>query len=202
MSAATATASSSTLRRLFLTGGISRSSPNPAVLLRHPKNSAARRTLTSSTKPASASASSASSPSPSLLAGDAGHKATHLHHHMTTLLVFATPLYIFALPDSYTNSIVDKGCGLVIASTISAHSWIGLNYVATDYVPKLSKSVLGPARVLNLGLAVLTLAGLGKIALGERGLRGTVLGLWRPAVAVAAETTTTTTTTVGGEKKE
>ena len=198
MSAATATASSSTLRRLFLTG-ISRSSPNHAVLLRHPTNAAARRTLTSSTKPASASASS---PSPSLLAGDAGHKATHLHHHMTTLLVFATPLYIFALPDSYTNSIVDKGCGLVIASTISAHSWIGLNYVATDYVPKISKSLLGPARVLNLGLAVLTLAGLGKIALGERGLRGTVLGLWRPAVAVAAETTTTTTTTVGGEKKE
>ena len=195
MSAATATASSSTLRRLFLTGGISRSSPNHAVLLRHPTNAAARRTLTSSTKPAS----SASSPSPSLLAGDAGHKATHLHHHMTTLLVFATPLYIFALPDSYTNSIVDKGCGLVIASTISAHSWIGLNYVATDYVPKISKSLLGPARVLNLGLAVLTLAGLGKIAVvGERGLRGTVLGLWRPAAAVAAETTTT----VGGEKKE
>ena len=195
MSAATATASSSTLRRLFLTGGISRSSPNHAVLLRHPTNAAARRTLTSSTKPASA----ASSPSPSLLAGDAGHKATHLHHHMTTLLVFTTPLYLFALPDSYTNSIIDKGCGLVIASTISAHSWIGLNYVATDYVPKISKSLLGPARVLNLGLAVLTLAGLGKIAVvGERGLRGTVLGLWRPAAAVAAETTTT----VGGEKKE
>ena len=122
---------------------------------------------------------------------------------MTTLLVFATPLYIFALPDSYTNSIVDKGCGLVIASTISAHSWIGLNYVATDYVPKLSKRLLGPARVLNLGLAVLTLAGLGKIAVvGEKGLRGTVLGLWRPAVAAAVAAETTTTTTVGGEKKE
>ena len=132
------------------------------------------------------------------MAGDAGHKATHLHHHMTTLLVFTTPLYLFALPDSYTNSYLDKGCGLVIAGTMAAHSWIGLNYVATDYVPKISKSLLGPARVVNLALGVVTLAGLGKIAVGERGLRGTVMGLWRPAIAVEAKTSTT----VGEENKK
>ena len=109
---------------------------------------------------------------------------------MTTFLVFATPLYLFALPnnkeqekeeDSSTIiSIMDKGCGLLIATTLSAHSWIGLNYVATDYVPKLSKSLLGPVRLLNLVLAGGTLVGLSKIALGTKGLRGTILGLWRP----------------------
>lgn len=81
---------------------------------------------------------------------------------------------------------------------MAAHSWIGLNYVATDYVPKISKSLLGPARVVNLALGVVTLAGLGKIAVGERGLRGTVMGLWRPAIAVEAKTSTT----VGEENKK
>lgn len=71
---------------------------------------------------------------------------------------------------------------------MAAHSWIGLNYVATDYVPKISKSLLGPARVFNLALGLVTLAGLGKIAVGERGLRGTVMGLWRPATVGATST--------------
>ncbi len=61
-----------------------------------------------------------------------------------------------------------------------------MNYVATDYVPKLSKSLLGPARFLNLVLAGVTFVGMSKIALGEKGLRGTIMGLWRPENAAAA----------------
>ena len=56
-----------------------------------------------------------------------------------------------------------------------------MNYVATDYVPKISKALLGPARVFNVGLGVVTFLGLSKVALnGKGGLKGAVKGLWRP----------------------
>lgn len=143
-----------------------------------------------------ARAKSSSSP----LAGDSGHKATHLHHHMTTLLALATPLYLFSptsptttspnTSNDYTStSMLDKSFGLLFATTISAHSWIGLNYVATDYIPKISKALVGPARIVNVGLGVVTFLGLSTIAFNERGgLKGCVKGLWRPiAVAVVEE---------------
>lgn len=85
--------------------------------------------------------------------------------------------------------MLDKSFGLLFATTISAHSWIGLNYVATDYIPKISKALVGPARIVNVGLGVVTFLGLSTIALNERGgLKGCVKGLWRPiAVAVVEE---------------
>ncbi len=50
----------------------------------------------------------------------------------------------------------------------------------TDYIPKISKSLTGPARVATAGLAGVTLLGLGKIANNDSGgIRGTVTGLWR-----------------------
>ena len=123
--------------------------------------------------------SSSSSSSP--LAGDAGKKATHLHHKITTFLAFTTPLYLFT-PSTYTDGLVDKTFGILLSGAISAHSWIGLNYVATDYVPKFSKSFIGPARVLNAALGVITFLGLSTIALNDKGgIKGTVLGLWRPS---------------------
>ncbi|KAL7514561.1 hypothetical protein ACHAXN_013360 [Cyclotella atomus] len=118
--------------------------------------------------------------SDSPLAGDTGRKATHLHHGMTSFLALATPLVMFA-PEEYTDGFVDKAFGMLVATTISAHSWIGMNYVATDYVPKISKGLLGPARVFNAVLAGVTLVGLSKIALNDKGgIKGTVKGLWRP----------------------
>ena len=133
-------------------------------------SSAKRRALSSS--------SNTSSSSSSLLAGDAGTKATHLHHKLTTALAFATPLYLLApLSDA---SMINKAFGLGIATVTAGHSWIGLNYVATDYMPKISKSLVGPARLVNAALAILTFVGLGRIALNDAGgIRGTVLGLWR-----------------------
>ena len=118
----------------------------------------------------------------SAIAGDTGKKATHLHHHMTTALAVATPLYLFT-PTSYTDGIVDKSFGILLASTISAHSWIGMNYVATDYVPKISKGLIGPVRVFNLVLGVVTFLGLSKIALNDMGgIKGALIGLWRPQI--------------------
>eukprot|EP00543_Licmophora_paradoxa_P015000 CAMPEP_0202472842 /NCGR_PEP_ID=MMETSP1360-20130828/89079_1 /ASSEMBLY_ACC=CAM_ASM_000848 /TAXON_ID=515479 /ORGANISM="Licmophora paradoxa, Strain CCMP2313" /LENGTH=51 /DNA_ID=CAMNT_0049099513 /DNA_START=92 /DNA_END=244 /DNA_ORIENTATION=+ len=48
-----------------------------------------------------------------------------------------------------TDGIVNQVFGGVMAVVVAGHSWIGLNYVATDYVPKINKSLLGPSRVLN-----------------------------------------------------
>lgn len=83
-------------------------------------------------------------------------------------------------PDSIISGPVDKGMGLLLAVNVSAHSWIGLNYVVTDYVPKVSKAMVGPARLFSAGIGLLTLVGLGKIAFNEQGgLRATTLGLWK-----------------------
>ena len=50
--------------------------------------------------------------------------------------------------------------GTLLAVNIGAHSWIGLNYVVTDYVPKVSKSLVGPARVVSAGIGAVTVVGL------------------------------------------
>jgi len=142
--------------------------------------------LFSSAKQRAFSSSSNTSSSSSLLAGDTGTKATHLHHKLTTALALATPLYLLA-PLS-ADSIINKAFGLGIATVTAGHSWIGLNYVATDYVPKISKSLVGPARLVNAALAVLTFVGLSRIALNDAGgIRGTVLGLWKLPQAAAEE---------------
>lgn len=110
-----------------------------------------------------------------VLEADSGKFATHIHHHMTTFLVFATPLY-FVMP---TPDMVDKAVGSALAVTIAGHSWIGLNYVATDYVPKISKSLLGPARLVNAAIGVVTLLGMTAIAWnGKGGIKTCVTGMW------------------------
>jgi len=129
---------------------------------------------------ASASTSSTTKSNPSLLAGDAGHKATHLHHHLTTLLAISFPLYLLT-PTSYIDGTVDKTLGLIVSTSIAGHSWIGLNYVATDYVPKISKGLVGPARVVTALMGVVTAVGLGKVVVNEKGgVKGAVKALWRP----------------------
>jgi succinate dehydrogenase hydrophobic anchor subunit len=119
--------------------------------------------------------SSSKRPPVSPLEADAGGLATHAHHHMTTFLMVATPVYLF-VP---AGEIVDKLFGAALAVVISAHTWIGLNYVAADYVPKISRSLLGPARIVNAAIGVTTLMGLGAIALNDKGgIKGCVAGLW------------------------
>jgi hypothetical protein len=118
----------------------------------------------------------------SVLEADAGALATRAHHHMTTALAVLTPL-VFLVPDSYTDGIVNKGLGVFFALNVAGHSWVGLNYVATDYVPKISKALMGPARIVNVGIAVVSLVGLSKIAImSPGGLKGAVKGLWNPKV--------------------
>lgn len=75
----------------------------------------------------------------------------------------------------------DKVFGVVLAANISAHSWIGLNYVATDYVPKVSKALLGPSRFAIAGMAGITFLGLSRMAISsDGGIKGCLKGLWNP----------------------
>lgn len=113
-----------------------------------------------------------------LLEADAGALATRAHHAMTLSLAVATPI-VFLVPDRYTDGAMNKMFGCALSVNIAAHSWIGLNYVATDYVPKLSKAMLGPARFVNAGIAIVTLLGMSKIALmSPGGIKGAVKGVW------------------------
>jgi hypothetical protein len=140
-------------------------------------------TATANYVPSSSSSRRAlSSSSSSPLAGDAGRKATHIHHRITTLLSLSVPAYLL-VPPSYADSYLDKFLGVAIGGSIAGHSWIGMNYVATDYVPKVSRALVGPARVFNAALGIATFVGLGMIAVNDRGgIRGAVRGLWRPRV--------------------
>lgn len=116
----------------------------------------------------------------SLFEADSGALATHAHHTMTLSLVVLTPLY-FLVPASATDGIFDKAFGLLLTTNISAHSWVGLNYVATDYVPKFSKALTGPARIFNVGIVAVTFLGLSRVSLqSEGGIRGVLSGLWNP----------------------
>ena len=112
------------------------------------------------------------------LEGDSGALATHVYHYMTMSLGVLTPVY-FMLPSN--DGVFDKTFGLLLSANISMHSWVGLNYVATDYVPKVSKKLLGPARIFNVGLCAVTFLGLSQITMASNGgIKGVLKGLWNP----------------------
>lgn len=114
------------------------------------------------------------------LEADSGSMATHTYHAITTGLAVLAPVY-FLVPDSYTDGVFNKVLGVALAGTVSVHSWIGLNYVCTDYVPKISKSLLGPSRVASAGLAAVTFLGLTRIAVSSPGgIKGCIKGIWNP----------------------
>lgn len=96
-------------------------------------------------------------------------------------LAVLAPIW-FLMPDSYSDGFIGKGFGVLLAGNISAHSWIGLNYVATDYVPKVSKALLGPSRVAIAGMTAVTFLGLTRVSIqSEGGIKGCIKGLWNPS---------------------
>ena len=101
--------------------------------------------------------SSGSSSSGGPLEADSNALATHVFHKLTLSLAVLAPVYFVTPAD---DGFLNKTFGLLLTTNISAHSWIGLNYVATDYVPKVSKKLLGPARVFNAGLVGILFLGL------------------------------------------
>lgn len=113
------------------------------------------------------------------LQGDSGNIATHIHHKMTTFLSVATPIYFLAPFPSEGSSTLNSIFGTLLAVNISAHSWIGMNYVVTDYVPKVNKAMVGPARVVTAAISGVTLLGLVKLAVNDHGgIKGAITSLW------------------------
>lgn len=114
------------------------------------------------------------------LNADSGNIGTHVHHNLSMGLAVLAPVW-WLMPDSYSDGFIGKGFGVLLAGNISAHSWIGLNYVATDYVPKVSKALLGPSRVAIAGMTAVTFLGLSRISIqSEGGIKGCIKGLWNP----------------------
>mmetsp|Transcript_21193 Transcript_21193/g.31381 ORF Transcript_21193/g.31381 Transcript_21193/m.31381 type:complete len:116 (-) Transcript_21193:126-473(-) len=101
---------------------------------------------------------------------------------MTTFLSVVTPLYFLA-PESIIpsdgSSILNSVLGTAIAINVSAHSWIGMNYVVTDYIPKINKAMVGPARIFTAVISGVTLVGLIKLAINDKGgIKGAITALW------------------------
>mmetsp|Transcript_2125 Transcript_2125/g.3170 ORF Transcript_2125/g.3170 Transcript_2125/m.3170 type:complete len:156 (+) Transcript_2125:56-523(+) len=146
----------------------------PTTLSRFAANHHAKRSLSSK---------------PSILAADQGAAATHVHHAMTTFLVVATPV-VFMMPENAADGIIDKAFGIAFSATAAAHSWVGLNYVAADYVPKVSGKLLPPARLLIAGASLVTFLGLSKVSWSSPGgLRGVIKGAWNPKTVAASDKT-------------
>lgn len=113
-----------------------------------------------------------------MMEADAGALSTRFYHGTALLMGVMAPVY-FLVPDSYTDGPVNKIFGLLLTANFTAHSWIGMNYIAVDYVPKISKSLLLPFRYVNLGMAALMFLGMGKIAVASPGgIKAVVKGVW------------------------
>ena len=113
----------------------------------------------------------------SALEADTGPWATRVNHTAAVFLGVAAPIYML-VPDSMGDSTFNKLFGLVLSANISFHSWIGLNYVAADYVPKVSKALLPPARVAIAGMVAVTFFGMSKAAFGPGGIKAVIKGPW------------------------
>lgn len=112
------------------------------------------------------------------LEADTGPWATRIYHTATVLLGVGAPLYLL-VPDSLGDSTFNKLFGVALSANISFHSWIGLNYVAADYVPKVSKALLPPARIAIAGMAAITFLGLTKLSLtSPGGIKAAIKGPW------------------------
>lgn len=126
---------------------------------------------------AAARAKSTATP-PHPLEADAGTMGTKIHHTLAHSMGILAPLYFFT-PDSYTQGWMHKTMGVLLGANMGMHAWIGLNYVATDYVPKVSKALLRPSRYATAGVAVTILLGMVKIsAFSPGGIKGVVKGVW------------------------
>uniref|UniRef100_A0A6U5M0U0 Succinate dehydrogenase [ubiquinone] cytochrome b small subunit n=1 Tax=Corethron hystrix TaxID=216773 RepID=A0A6U5M0U0_9STRA len=107
-------------------------------------------------------------------AADTGKTGTHLYHSINGLLAIAFPIAVL----SDGRSVTGKTAGVFTAGAVSFHSWVGLHYVITDYAPKISKKIAGPARILAAGLSAVTALGLTKMALSDGGFNAQAKALW------------------------
>ena len=104
--------------------------------------------------------------------------AVKVYHRVNLALLGATPVAL-ATSNSFLSFPVDMG----LAIMFPLHGHIGMNYVITDYVPKLlSKAAVGSARAVMVGVTGFTMLGLTKLNIQGPGITGTP-ALWRSSNA-------------------
>ena len=128
----------------------------------------------------STSSSSSGNKTNPFLHADTGPLSTRIHHNLTIAQAVVFPLFFFA-PD---DGALSKTLGVILATSFSTHTWIALNYIAADYVPKIfwpSKTALPKARVGIFGIAALMFIGLNKITFfSPGGIKAVLLAPWNP----------------------
>ena len=102
--------------------------------------------------------------------------AVKVYHRVNLALLGATPVAL-ATDNTFLSFPVDMG----LAVMFPLHGHIGMNYVLTDYVPKISKAALGPSRVALAGVTAVSILGLTKLNLEGPGITGTLKAFWRPS---------------------
>jgi succinate dehydrogenase hydrophobic anchor subunit len=77
------------------------------------------------------------------------------------------------------DSMFTKLFGVALSANMAFHSFVGLNYVAADYVPKVSQALLPPARVVIAAMTGILFLGLSKASLtSPGGLKAIIKGPW------------------------
>ena len=107
------------------------------------------------------------------LNADSGSMATSIYHRVNTATLVLTPI-AFLVPSSLSLP-VDLSLGVLFP----VHGHIGLNYVVTDYLPKIAPiSMLPAARMAVMGITGVTALGLLKINVMGGGITKTLRSLW------------------------
>merc|ERR1712139_392601 len=109
----------------------------------------------------------------SVLKADHSSASLKLYHATNNAAIALTPV-AFLLPDGSAPSMA---LNVFLGIVFPVHGHIGMSGVLTDYVPKFSKSLLGPARMALLGLTSVTVLGLLKLNLTGDGMTNSVKAL-------------------------
>merc|ERR1711990_953024 len=89
------------------------------------------------------------------------------YFHKTNILVIGLTPIAFLLPDT---GVATMACNVTLGILYPLHGHIGMAGCLTDYVPKISKGLLPPARMALLGITGITLLGLLKLNVSGEGM--------------------------------
>jgi hypothetical protein len=110
-------------------------------------------------------------------------KMKHINHKISLGMAGLMPLYAMLPGDNWFH----KAFGFFLSINVTTHAWLGMHQIASDYVPKVSKKLLGPAKIFNVGLAAVMFLGLSRINFSSPGgIKGMIVGLWRPEASKEA----------------
>merc|ERR1719164_33555 len=98
----------------------------------------------------------------------ADHSSSSLRlMHKTNIVCMALTPVVFILPDILPASMggLTTIGNVILGVVFPLHGHIGMAGVLSDYVPKVSKSLLGPSRLVLAGFTTVTILGLLKLNL-------------------------------------